>query len=98
MQSVLYTTVSGIPLPGSIGVSETLFLKLYGVAFGTALLSGAMLLYRFVSFYFYLVICAVVVVITAVRTKDVMSEIDENVKEIDEGYKPKVKDKKLAYS
>ena len=97
MQAVLYTTVSGIPLPGSIGVSETLFLKLYGVAFGTTLLSGAMLLYRFVSFYFYLVICAIVVVITAIRTKDIESEIDKNVKEIDGDYKPKVK-KKLAYS
>ena len=26
MQAILYTTVSGIPLPGSIGISETLFL------------------------------------------------------------------------
>ena len=83
MQSVLYTTVSGIPLPGSIGVSETLFLKLYGMAFGKALLSGAMLLYRFVSFYFYLVVSAVVVIVNATKTKDVVSEVDKNVREID---------------
>ena len=97
MQAVLYTTVSGIPLPGSIGVSETLFLKLYGTAFGAPLLSGAMLLYRFVSFYFYLIICAIVVVVTAVKTKDVISDIDKNVKEIDEE-NSKITNKKLAYS
>ena len=96
MQAVLYTTVSGIPLPGSIGVSETLFLKLYGKAFGTILLSGAMLLYRFVSFYFYLIICAIVVIINGVKTKFVVSEIDKTVDEIDNN---KVKiDSNLVYN
>ena len=96
MQSVLYTTVSGIPLPGSIGISETLFLKLYGMAFGVKLLSGAMLLYRFVSFYFYLIVSAIIVVVNAVKMKDVEGEIDKAVKEIE---KIKFKDKqKLAYS
>jgi uncharacterized protein (TIRG00374 family) len=84
MQAVLYTTVSGIPLPGSIGVSETLFLKLFGVALGKSLLSGAMLLYRFVSFYLYIIIFSIVVVINAVKTKDVVGSIDKDVKEIDE--------------
>lgn len=87
MQAVLYTTVSGIPLPGSIGVSETLFLKLYGKAFGTVLLSGAMLLYRFVSFYFYLVICAIVVIYSAITTKDIKGEMDKNIEYIDEDTK-----------
>ena len=84
MQAVLYTTVSGIPLPGSIGVSETLFLKLYGMAFGTVLLNGAMLLYRFVSFYFYLVVCAAVVIFNAINTKEIESTMDKDIKEIDE--------------
>jgi uncharacterized protein (TIRG00374 family) len=83
MQAVLYTTVSGIPLPGSIGVSESLFLKLYEKAFGKVLLSGAMLLYRFVSFYFYIIICSIVVIINGVKTKSIMSEVDRNVEEID---------------
>lgn len=97
MQSVLYTTVSGIPLPGAIGISETLFLKLYGMAFGKKLLSGAMLLYRFVSFYFYLILCAITVIINAIKTKNIVSEIDKNVKEIDEEIKPQKKNS-LAYS
>ena len=97
MQAVLYTTVSGIPLPGSIGVSESLFLKLYGKAFGKSLLSGAMLLYRFVSFYLYIIIFSVVVIVCAVKTKNIESEIDKDVKEID-GDSIKKKNKKLAYS
>ena len=82
MQSILYTTVSGIPLPGAIGVSETLFLKIYRIAFGS-LLSGAMLVYRFVSFYLYVIIFLIVVIITGIATKKIESEIDKNVKEID---------------
>ena len=97
MQSVLYTTVSGIPLPGSIGVSESLFLKIFGPAFGKALLSGAMLLYRFVSFYLYIIIFSVVVVVNAVKTKGIESEIDKDVKEVEKDYETKPS-RKLSYS
>ena len=83
MQAVFYTTISGMPLPGSIGVSETLFLKLFGSAFGKKLLSGAMLLYRFVSFYLYIILFAIVVVINAIRSKDIVSDIDKDVMEIE---------------
>lgn len=83
MQAVFYTTVSGMPLPGAIGVSETLFLKIFNGSFPKALLSGAMLIYRLISFYFYIVVSAIVVVITAVKTKDIVGEIDKNVKYIE---------------
>ena len=96
MQAVLYTTVSGIPLPGAIGISETLFLKLYKMAFGEALLSGAMLLCRFVSFYFYLIVCAVVVVIVGIKTKSVDNEIDKGIKDI-ENHDIKLVSKNIAY-
>ena len=84
MQAVLYTTVSGIPLPGSIGVSESLFLKLFGTAFGKSLLSGAMILYRFVSFYLYIILFSIVVIINAIKSKNIISAIDKDVKEIEE--------------
>ena len=86
MQAVLYTTVSGIPLPGAIGVSESLFLKLYGNAFGETLLSGAMLLYRFVSLYLYVIIFLVVVIINATKSKNKESIIDKDIKEIEKDY------------
>lgn len=79
MQAILYTTISGIPLPGSIGASESLFLKIFGLAFSKKLLNSAMLLCRGVNFYLYIVISAVVVMINAVKTKDVVGEIDKKV-------------------
>lgn len=84
MQAVLYTMVSGLPLPGSIGVSETLFLKIFGIAFGEKLLSGAMLLSRGISFYLYVIVSLVVVIINSIRKKNVVGEIDQEVKDIEE--------------
>ena len=97
MQSILYTTVSGIPLPGSIGVSESLFLKIFGIAFTANMLSGAMLLYRFVSFYLYIIIFLFIVIYCVVMTKNVTSEIDKNIIEIDGVFKDKKK-RKISYS
>ena len=98
MQAVLYTTVSGIPLPGAIGISETLFLKIYGIAFSMNILSGAMLLCRFVSFYFYLIIFAIVAIINAIKTKNVESEIDKDVNEIDESIDKETKTSIKVYA
>ena len=95
MQAVLYTTVAAIPVPGSIGVSETLFMKLYSVAFPKILLSGAMLLFRFVSFYIYIVLFSGVVIYNAIRTKDTVSEIDNDIKEIEKDYDANIE---LVYS
>ncbi len=47
------------------------------------LLKGAMLLTRGITFYLYVIVSLVVVIITAVKKKDVDSQIDEDVKEID---------------
>lgn len=84
MQAILYTTVSSLPLPGSIGVSETLFLKIFGIAFGVNLLSGAMLIYRFISFYFYIIVSVIVVILNAIKMKNVSGEVDQTVKELEE--------------
>jgi len=84
IQSVLFITVSCIPLPGAIGISETLFLKIYGKVFGKVLLNGAMLIYRFVSFYLYIIISTIVVTINGILMKNVENDLDSNVKYIDE--------------
>ena len=89
MQSVLYTTVAAIPVPGSIGVSETLFMKLYGIAFGKSLLSGAMLLFRFVSFYIYIMIFSVIVIVNATKAKRIIGDIDKSVIEIEKDFDKK---------
>lgn len=81
MQAVLYTTTSGLPLPGAIGVSETAFLTIFGGAFGTALLSSAMLLNRGISFYIFMIVGIIVVLINAIRKKNVVGEIDKKLEQ-----------------
>ena len=70
IQAVFFTSVSGLPLPGAIGASEAVFLKIYDGVFSETLLSGAMLLSRGIMFYLFIVISLVVVLINAFKTKD----------------------------
>ena len=82
MQAVLYTTVSSLPLPGAIGISETVFLAIFKPAFKDTL-GGAMLLSRGITFYLYVIISLFVVVINVIRMKNVKSEIDEKIFKIE---------------
>ena len=83
MQAVLYTTVSGLPLPGAVGVSETVFLGIFSTAFGGELIHGAMLQNRIITFYFYVILTLIVVIMNAAKTKDVKGEIDKQIMEIE---------------
>ena len=56
LQAVLYATVSGIPSPGSVGVSEGGFLGIFRNAFPETVISSAMLLSRGVNFYLLILI------------------------------------------
>ena len=71
MQAVLYTTVSSLPLPGAVGISETVFLKIFEKAFGLGLLGGAMILNRGITFYFYVLLSLVVVLVNAIRMRNI---------------------------
>ena len=82
-QAVLYTTVASIPLPGSVGVSESLFLQMYEKIYGAALVSSGMLIFRCVSFYIHVIISSIVVLINALVMKDVKSEADKSIDELD---------------
>ncbi len=59
IQAVLYITVSAIPLPGSVGVSESGFVLIYRALFPTHVISSAMLLSRGISFYLFLIISGI---------------------------------------
>lgn len=78
LQAVLYATVSGIPSPGSVGVSEGGFLGIFRNAFPETVISSAMLLSRGVNFYLLILISAIVVVISTFRDR---KEEKENVAE-----------------
>ena len=69
LQAVLYATVSGIPLPGAVGVSEGGFLNLFKIAFTEKIINGAMLLNRGISFYLYVLISGIVVMVNIFRDK-----------------------------
>ena len=69
MQSVLYATVSGIPSPGAVGVSEGGFLGIFQGIFPETMLNGAMLLNRGVSFYLFVLISLIVVLVNTMREK-----------------------------
>lgn len=77
MQAVLYTTVSSLPLPGAIGISEAVFLAIFEPAFGSGLLNGAMLLSRGITFYLYVIVSLIVVIFNALKMKNIKVEFDE---------------------
>lgn len=80
LQAVLYATVSGIPLPGAVGVSEGGFMNIFKNVFTAGTISGAMLLNRGISFYLYVVISAIVVMVNIFRYKDDVEIKEEKIK------------------
>jgi hypothetical protein len=67
IQAVLFVSVSSIPLPGAIGISESAFLNIYRTIYGELLLSGAVLLSRLLSFYIFVILSLIVVVFNVIK-------------------------------
>lgn len=76
LQSIVYATVSGIPSPGAVGVSEGAFVSIFKHIFGTELINGAMLLNRGISFYLVVFICSIVVIYNTFVTRKEQKECD----------------------
>lgn len=64
MQALLFVSVSSLPLPGSVGVSEGGFLRIYSIIYGSAVLGSAMILNRVINFYLFMLVAAIVIIIT----------------------------------
>jgi hypothetical protein len=77
LQSVLYATVSGIPSPGAVGVSEGGFIAIFSKVFPESLINGAMLLNRGINFYLFVLISAIVSIINTIKEKK-----EEKIEEI----------------
>lgn len=77
LQSIVYATVSGIPSPGAVGVSEGAFVSIFKMIFTEKVINGAMLLNRGISFYLCVLICAIIVIISTFKDK---REIKDNNK------------------
>ena len=69
MQSMLYATVSGIPSPGAVGVSEGAFMEIFKNIFPQTMISSAVLLNRGVNFYLFVIISGVIVIINQFKEK-----------------------------
>ena len=74
IQAILYATVSGIPSPGAVGVTEGGFIEIYKSVFPQNMISGAMLLNRGISFYLLVIISAIVTTINILKTKKMLKK------------------------
>lgn len=74
MQSVLFGTVSGIPSPGAVGVSEGGFIEIFRNVFSDNRISGAMLLNRGINFYLFVIISLIVVIINVFKLNKKVKE------------------------
>lgn len=71
LQAILYATVSGIPSPGAVGVSEGGFVLIFKTIYSEAMISSAMLLNRGINFYLLVIISGAVVILNTLKGKKV---------------------------
>lgn len=81
MQSVLFATVSGIPSPGAVGVTEGGFIELFRNVYAQDTIYQAMLLNRGVNFYLFVIISSVIVMIYTVKDKKEEKMNDNNLED-----------------
>lgn len=74
MQAVLFATVSGIPSPGAVGVSEGSFLELFKKFYPKTEIASSMLLCRGINFYLFVIISCIIVLISSVRDRKITKE------------------------
>lgn len=80
MQSILYGTVSGIPSPGAVGVTEGGFIEIFKTVFPHNLINGAMILNRGINFYLLIAISGIITMINAIhKQKEKTVEKSENI-------------------
>ncbi len=74
MQAILYATVSGIPSPGAVGVSEGAFLEIFKTVYPEGMISSAVLLNRGINFYLFVIISGILTIINHLK----LLKIDDN--------------------
>ena len=74
MQSVLFATVSGIPSPGAVGVSEGAFIEIFRNIYPTHMIKSATLLHRGINFYLFVLISGIVVIINDIKSRRVVEK------------------------
>ena len=77
MQSVLFATVSGIPSPGAVGVSEGAFMEIFKKVYPKNMISSAVLLSRGINFYLYVFISGIITIISHIISRKTNKAEDE---------------------
>jgi len=67
MQSVLFATVSGIPSPGAVGVTEGAFMEIFRNVYPENMMRSAVLLNRGINFYFLVLVSCVVTIVSYLK-------------------------------
>ena len=67
VQSVLFISVSALPFPGAVGISEGTFMFLYKNIYGAKLLGSAMVITRFINFYIFVFYSSIITFIVLLR-------------------------------
>ena len=75
MQSVLFATVSGIPSPGAVGVTEGAFMEIFRAVYPENMMRSAVLLNRGINFYFLVLVSCVVTLVSYLKYGD--NKVDE---------------------
>ena len=74
IQSILYATVSGIPSPGAVGVTEGGFIEIFKTIIPQGMINGAMLLNRGISFYLLVIISGIITAINILKSKKMLKK------------------------
>lgn len=69
IEAVLYISVASLPFPGSMGISEGGFMIMFKMFFPEALLGSAMVISRGISFYLFVIISFILIVILSIIDK-----------------------------
>ena len=69
LQALVFASVSGIPSPGAVGVSEGAFIQIFSSVFSGGIISSAVLLNRGINFYLFVIVGAVVVMVGQFKEK-----------------------------
>lgn len=78
LQAMISVAADMLPLPGGMGVSETLFLDIFPTIFGESLVLPGMMISRGISYYTQMLLSAVMTVVASfiIRDRSVKKEIE----------------------
>ena len=81
IQSILYATVSGIPSPGAVGVTEGAFTEIFRNIYPANVMSSAVLLNRGINFYLLVIVSGIITIINHLNSEkeDVKEEKDGRI-------------------